>query len=140
MATVAAQDPVPLREYVNMRFEMQEKAVQAALAAAEKAVAAALAAAERAVNKAEGATERRLESMNEFRGALNDSARLLMPRAEAEQSFRVLAEKIDSLDKRVTGKDERGNGMNQGWLILVSVVSVLSTIIMVIFYLTKSHS
>jgi hypothetical protein len=133
-------DGISLRAYVDMRFEMQDKAVASALAAAEKAVSAALAAADRAVSKAEGATERRFDSVNEFRGALNDSARLMMPRGESEQFFRVLADKIDALDKRVSSKEDRGTGMNQGWLILVSIVSTLSTIIMVVFYLTRAHT
>jgi hypothetical protein len=47
---------ISLREYVDGRFNAQEKAVAAALAAQERAVSAALTAADRAVSKAETAT------------------------------------------------------------------------------------
>lgn len=120
---------VSLRDYVDQRFEAQDKAVAAALAAQEKAVTAALAAADRAVAKAEGASERRFESINEFRGALSDSARLLMPRAEAEQASRAMSEKIDELTKRVNSKDDQGRGLHQGWLILVAAIAVIGAVV-----------
>lgn len=122
-------DSVSLREYVDQRFAALDTAVAAALAAQEKAVTAALAAADRAVAKAEGASERRFESINEFRGALSDSARLLMPRAEAEQMSRALTEKIDELTKRVNSRDDQGRGLHQGWLILVAVIAVIAAIV-----------
>lgn len=123
------KDNVSLREYVDQRFSAQDKAVAAALAAQEKAVTAALAAADRAVAKAEGASERRFESINEFRGALSDSARLLMPRAEAEQAVRAMTEKIDELAKRVNARDDQGRGLHQGWVILVGVIAVIAAVV-----------
>jgi hypothetical protein len=133
-------EPVPLRQYVDMRFDYQEKAVASALAAADKSVSAALAAADRAVTKAEAASEKRFESMNEFRGALADSARLLMPRQEAEQSFRVLADKIEDLNKRVSARQDQGVGLNRGWLVLVSVISVLAALTTIAILLLRGHS
>jgi UDP-N-acetylmuramoylalanine-D-glutamate ligase len=106
-----------MRQYVDMRFEMQEKAVSAALVAAE-----------RAVNKAEASTEKRLESMNEFRGALSDSARLLMPRPEAEQSFRVLSEKIEHLEKRVNARDDRGRGGADVWALILAAAAIIASV------------
>jgi hypothetical protein len=120
--------PITLREYVDMRFEMAERATSAALAAQE-----------RAVNKAEVATEKRFESVNEFRATLADSARLLMPRSEAEQSFRVLAEKNDVLAKRLDARDAQGQGLNQGWLILVALISVASSIGMFILTIMRAR-
>lgn len=130
-------DNVPLREYVDIRFEAQEKAVAAALAAQEKAVTAALNAADRAVAKAEAASERRFESINEFRGALADSARLLMPRSESEQNFRAMTEKIDDVIKRVNARDDRSRGLGQGWAILIAAVGFISAVIGVAAYLSK---
>jgi phage-related tail protein len=130
-------DSVSLRDYIDNRFEAQDKAVAAALAAQEKAVTAALAAADRAVSKAEMASERRFESMNEFRGALADSARLLMPRAEAEQTFRAMAEKIDDVTKQVKARDDRSRGLGQGWAILIAAVGVVATIVGLVAYFAK---
>jgi hypothetical protein len=132
-----AGEYISLEQYVDMRFDAQEKAVAAALAAAEKAVSAALAAADRAVTKAESASEKRFESMNEFRGALADSARLLMPRSEAEQSFRVLSDKIEELTKRVNSRQDQGVGLHQGWLMLVSVISIAAAIASAVFAFTR---
>ena len=98
-------DSVSLREYMDTRFEAQDKAVSAALSAADRAVA-----------KAEMATEKRFDSVNEFRGALADSARLLMPRAECEQSFKVQSDKLASLESRVNARDERGSGESGAWV------------------------
>lgn len=130
-------DSVSLREYVDNRFEAQDKAVAAALAAQEKAVTAALAAADRAVAKAETAYERRFESMNEFRGALADSARLLMPRLEAEQQMRAMTEKIDEVTKRVNSRDDRTRGLGQGWAILIAAVGLVAAVVGVAAYFAK---
>jgi hypothetical protein len=119
---------ISLREYVDIRFDAQEKAVNAALAAAD-----------RAVNKAEVASEKRFENMNEFRGALADSARLLMPRSESEQSVRVLTEKFEILEKRVNSRDERNSGAGDSWIRLGLAGSIIANVVMVIDYLSKSH-
>src|ERR1700731_1374035 len=66
---------ISLREYVDRRFHDQEKAVSA--------------------------SKKRFESVNEFRGSLADSARLLMPRLEVEQIVRSLEGKIGGLQKMV---------------------------------------
>src|SRR6186713_1573425 len=92
-----AMTHVPLREYVDVRFDAQDKAVLSALSAQGKAVDAALAAADRAVAKAEAAAEKRFESQNEFRGTLTDQARTFMPRTEAEQSTGAINDKLNAL-------------------------------------------
>lgn len=115
---------ISLREYVDVRFEAQEKAVQAALDSAQ-----------RAVSKAEAASEKRFESVNEFRSALGDSARLLMPRSEAEQAFKTMNDKIDLITSRVNAREEQGKGLSQGWVFLISAVSLAGAIFgMVAFF------
>jgi|SRR6185295_2464310 len=133
----ASSDDIRLREYVDVRFEAQEKAVAAALAAQEKAVAAALAAADRAVAKAETAAEKRFESVNEFRSALADNFRTLMPRAEYEAAMKTVNEKIDVLTTRVNAKDERASTWASGWGLIVGLVGVVSAVIAIIFALTR---
>jgi hypothetical protein len=114
-----------LREYVDARFDSQEKAVNAALAAAQKAV-----------DKAEAASEKRFESVNEFRAALGDQARLLMPRSEAEQQFKTISEKIDVLTTRINARDDRGTGMGQVWGWLVAAIGMAVGIVGVVLAIT----
>lgn len=108
---------ISLREYVDIRFDAQEKAVTSALAAAD-----------RAVSKAELASEKRFESVNEFRAALGDSARLLMPRAEIETMVKSLNEKIDVLTARANARDERGIGANWVWALVVAVIGIVTSV------------
>ena len=119
---------ISLREYVDIRFDAQEKAVNAALAASD-----------RAVNKAEMASEKRFDAVNEFRAALADSARLLMPRIEAEQRIAPLDKMISDLKTTVEAKDNKGAGISIGLMAVVTGISVLSAIVMTIFYLSKFH-
>lgn len=128
-----ANDPVPLREYVDMCFAAQEKAVGAALVAQKEAVSAALAAADRAVAKAETASDKRFESVNEFRAALSDSSRLLMPRTEAEQRFGALDEKIGLLTVRANAKDDRGRGMGDVWGFVIGAIGILAAIVAIVW-------
>lgn len=119
---------ISLREYVDIRFEAQEKAVTAALSAAD-----------RAVSKAEIASEKRFDSVNEFRSALADSARLLMPRAESEQSYKVLASKLEILEGRVNARDERGAGASQSWVVVGLVISVLANVALIFGFISRVH-
>ena len=73
---------VPLKEYVDRRFDESEKAVKAALQSASKAVDAALVSAEKAVDKAETSAERWRNSANEWRGAMSDRERDFLTRRE----------------------------------------------------------
>jgi hypothetical protein len=78
---MAAED-LTLKEYVDRRFDDQEKAVQAALMAADKGVSAALASAEKAVDKAESSSEKWRASANEWRAAMGDREREFLSRKE----------------------------------------------------------
>lgn len=119
---------ISLREYVDIRFEAQEKAVQSALAAAD-----------RAVQKAESATEKRFEGVNEFRASLADNSRTLMPRAEAEQQFKALAEKTDAVVVRLNTMDDRARGSNETWGYIVGLVGMAVAILTVGFRLFISR-
>jgi hypothetical protein len=110
-------------ELAHQRFEDQDKAVLAALAAQEKAVAAtlaaqekssaaALASADRAVTKAELAAGERFAAVNEFRAQLSDQASTFMSRAEALLQIQANTEKIDGLSARM----DRNEGGRAGSL------------------------
>lgn len=91
------------RRYAQ-RFDDQNAAVAAALAAAEKAVV-----------KAETATERRFEGVNEFRSTLADQARDLMPRKESEQLHEAAAARLDALERRADREVGRSRGITDSW-------------------------
>jgi hypothetical protein len=130
-------DGVSLRQYVDGRFEAQDKAVAAALAAQEKAVTAALAAADRAVAKAETATDKRFENSNEWRNTVETLQRTYMPRTEADQLLKALSEKIDELTARVNSRDDRGRGLSQGWMMLVGAVGLIATVVGLVAFFSK---
>lgn len=111
-----------LRQHIAELREADGKAIAAALAAAEKAVAAALAAAERAVEKAEANAEKWRNSANEWRGAMNDRERVLMPRAEAEVRLAVV-------ERAVTLSSGRGTGLQAAWGYLVGAIGIAVAII-----------
>jgi len=119
---------ISLREYVDTRFDAQKEAVNAALAASD-----------RAVNKAEMASEKRFDSVNEFRAALNDSARLLMPRLECEQRFSALEKMISDLKTTVEANSNKDEGKNLGFLKVVTGISLLANLVLITYYFSKVH-
>lgn len=120
----------------QQRFEGQERAMEAAFAAAKEAVGAALAAAKEAVTKAEVASEKRLDGLNELRGMVQDILAVQMPRAEAEQRLAQLVEKIDELkgaQRESTGQDKgSGESRSERRLDIGQALQVVTTVISVI--------
>ncbi len=96
----------------NQRFEAQEKAVAAALAAAEKAV-----------TKAELAAEKRFDAVNEFRGQLKDQAANFATRNEIEIRFTSMEEKI------VAGKRDDTEGTRWLWGVLIGAAGLLIALV-----------
>jgi len=81
------------------RFLASQKALELGLAGTKTEIGAALVSADRAVQKAEVATEKRFESVNEFRGTLDNQQRTLIPRSEVDVIKMSLEEKIAQLTK-----------------------------------------
>jgi uncharacterized membrane protein len=113
---------------LNQRFADHKEAILNALNASDKAII-----------KAENATEKRFDGVNEFRAALSDQQRTLMPRSEVEIIFKTLGEKIENLSKQVTEKidtlqiqviEKHGEkmGLTQGIGYIVGVIGVLVAI------------
>jgi hypothetical protein len=127
--SAAAQDTVPLREYVDSRFDAQKEQTAIALAAQQEAT-----------SKAEVATEKRFESVNEFRAQLADQARTFMPRLEAEQRAAVFEEKIQELTDRVNARDERAAGAGALWVAIGAVIAVCGVVFGIAFPLIKMRT
>jgi hypothetical protein len=117
----------------QQRFDAQTRALEAALLAAEKAVGTALTAAEKAVNKAEIAAEKRFESVNEFRGQLNDYQAMLLPRTEYAAAHQALVEKIIDLSSRVDRAEGTTSGGHQVWGYLVGAAGIALAVIALFF-------
>lgn len=120
----------------EQRFQDQQKAVETALVAQEKAVNAALDAQKTAVAKAESATEKRFESVNEFRGTLDNQQRTLIPRSEVAVIVEGLNEKVAQLTKQqdelkmaVANKLSEQKGVTGGWGYAVGALGLVLTIV-----------
>src|ERR1700686_3585823 len=75
-------DVAALREYVDIRFDAQQKAV----------------------DKAEAAADKRFESVNEFRKQLGDQSNTFLTRAEYDQAHKALDDKSTGLSKNLQGQ------------------------------------
>jgi hypothetical protein len=107
------------------RFVASQKALELGLAGTKSEISLALAAADRAVQKAEMATEKRFESVNEFRGTLDQQQRTLIPRTEVDVLVRGLDEKITQLTKQIDGMLSERAGIRGGWGYAVGVVGLM---------------
>src|SRR5678815_5312246 len=107
------------------RFESQKAAVQAAMMAAE-----------RAVLKSEAAADERFRGVNEFRAALADQQRTLIPRTEVEAIERSISQKfetqqaiLDRLTATVDKLQSERQGVKGGWAAAVAVVAFVLTLL-----------
>jgi len=128
---------------LEVGFAAAKAAVDASFAAQKEAISAALAAQDRAVTKAELATEKRFESVNEFRGTLDNQQRTLIPRSEVDVLIRGLEEKISQLTKQFdqvqSEKRERRmeeKGVKDGWGWAAAVVALVLATITIIWRLS----
>jgi hypothetical protein len=110
------------------RFSASQKALELGLAGLIREIQAALAAADRAVLKAEMATEKRFESVNEFRGTLDNQQRTLIPRSEVDVLMRGVNEKISQLTKQLDAMQSERIGVRGGWGYAVGVIGLIALV------------
>jgi hypothetical protein len=94
---------------------------------AKESAAVALSAAEKAITKSETAADKRFELLNEFRGAMSDASKDNITRAEAEQRFAAITDKIKDLGDRLNRNDGNKQGLLDGWKILAGLIGLLAT-------------
>lgn len=109
------------RQYVQ-RFDAQQAAVVAALAAAKEAV-----------TKAENASDKRFESVNEFRKTLDDQTKTFLTRDAYSSAHKALEDQvaasaaaIASLDNRIVQLTSASSGAGDaarwlGWIVALCV-------------------
>ena len=118
------------------RFSASQKALELGLAGQKSEISAALAAADRAVLKAETATEKRFESVNEFRGTLDQQQRTLIPRSEVDVLMRGVEEKItantkalDEIKATIAAMQSERAGIRGGYGYAVGIVGFVLTVV-----------
>lgn len=116
-------DHVPWRDYVDTRF-----------AAQEKHAATVQELSQRAINKAEENTASWKASANEWRGAMTDREKHFFTVAEAK----AMDARIDDLSERVKARDARGEGLHQGWAILLAVIGAAGVVATIVMNVTRA--
>jgi len=122
---------------VEKRNKAERKALDFRFAALKEANLTALAAADRAVSKAELATEKRFESVNEFRGTLDQQQRTLIPRSEVDVLVRGLDEKIGNLTKQMDQLQAERMGIKGGWGYAAGLAGLVLTLFSLFMVLWK---
>ena len=132
------------QQAMDVGFAAAKTAVDAALAAQREAIQTALAAQDRAVNKAELATEKRFESVNEFRGTLDNQQRTLISRSEVQVMREGLEDKILNVQKVLDGFQARqreraaeGVGIKGGYGYAVGIVGFVLTLLSLVLLILR---
>lgn len=126
---MATPDEVSLRVYLESLIASADQRYSQRFDAQEKAVTSALAAAKEAVIKAEIASDKRFEGVNEFRAALSDQQRTLMPRAEVEAINTAHEKEVFELKKRLDALAAERAGIKGGWGYAVGVAGLVALLI-----------
>ena len=98
-----------LKEYLEEKLRLQDKAVTVALLAAEKAVAIA-----------EGNAEKWRMNANEWRGAMGDREEKFVQKEHLNPLMGALQKEVDELKTFVNQSQGKSIGMNQIWGYLVA--------------------
>lgn len=112
----------------DQRFTDMQTALQAALAAVKEETA-----------KAERAADRRFESINEFRGLVNDLVSGKVDKAEFTLSLASILDRMEDVKERVgrnetriTRSEGKGAGKDALWGYIVGAVGVLAALITIV--------
>lgn len=117
------------QDAIALALAAQKEAVAAALMAQEKATAASIASAQQAVAKAEAASDKRFESVNEFRGQMNDQSKTFMPRGEVITSIAAMNDRIAGLSTRLDKAEGQSQGQAATWTVMGVVAGLLIGIV-----------
>lgn len=121
-------DELALREYVDIRINALDLLMLNGLATSKEAV-----------EKAERATELRFNSVNEFRGQLDDQQRTFMPRLEYEQAHSALISRVDALAKRIDDREARSEGITDIWPIFFAIIGAVGVLFGIFMSVRKAE-
>jgi len=139
---------VSLREFLEQKIENVDRAARERATAQDKAVEVALIGTKEDIVKVAVSTEKRFESVNEFRSALADQGRLMMPRSESEAlhkatlarneaEYKALTGRIDNLMIRMNTYDAHGQGKTAGWGVVTAIIGVVVAVVTLIVVFMK---
>jgi hypothetical protein len=126
-----------LEKRVTAIMEAKFKTVDIALKAVELSAGAALSSSEKATSKAEAASEKRFEAVNEFRAAMGDQANKFITRSEVDSRMLASDKETAGLISRLDRIEAKGLGIQTGWGILVTVVTLGAILFGVVMALRK---
>lgn len=137
-----SQEVVTLKEFLLKQLEDIRDENDRRFAAQEKAVETAFNAAKEAVIKSEIGVEKRSDAVYVTITKLQDALAAVMPRAEAEQRFAALADKIDELkasrDETTGGKKVSDLAMGKIYAFIAAVGVITSIIISMIVLISNN--
>ena len=103
-----------LATHLSEKISALDRYCVTSFAQSKERVDMALAASDKAISKAELATDKRFDAVNEFRAALGDQSRELMPRSEYQVQHKSLSDRIDIVTATVTTLNSRLAGKSEG--------------------------
>lgn len=134
-----------LHEHIIQLIDAKEERDSERFKAQREMTALALSSADKAISKAEAFTEKRFDNTNEWRKTFDDKEKaslekekFLMPRLEAELILKNLSERIKSLEDNRVSKVGVGQGLNLGWVIVISVIGLIGSLLGIAAYLLSS--
>ena len=83
--------------------------------------------------------EKRLENTNEWRSAMSDRDRFLMPRAEAEVLFANLKETVADLTVMVAENRANSKGQISGWSLAVGAAGFIAAVVSLVSLMARAH-
>lgn len=133
----ASSDDIPIRDYVDAMLGEVDKRNEQRFQAQEKAMGAALAAADKATAIQESNAEKWRASANEWRGAMSDRDRELPSRREVDAAVTALDGRLrllEDLAKAAQGRNE-GIGLSTG--VMVGAITLAATVIGIVVVLAN---
>jgi hypothetical protein len=142
---------VSLREYMDARFKDQDKAIEVAFTAQKEALAAARAADKDALAIKERADRDALQLARDQQTYKDEQANRLREQLGQERGtyatksdLAALSSKLEAmiapLNTNMSMQQGRSSGMDKGWAMLISVISVVAAVITVVIILTRGHT
>ena len=109
----------------HQSFEESKNAVTAALIAAKEQTMASFVASEKAITKAEAGQLQYNAFHNDLTRKMDVQYSLMLPRTEAQKEFTALTEKLSDLRESRSQIGGRGEGLHQGWVLLLGIASLV---------------
>jgi hypothetical protein len=116
-------------------IEARSQLVNTAIKSVEQSAQAALAASEKATTKAEASSEKRFEGTNEWRATVQDLIKDTVSRTEVDAKMLAVDKEMSGIVSRIDRIEAKGLGIQTGWGILVTVITLAAIIFGVVMAL-----